>query len=210
MDPEPGGHGHETDLEACLEFVNTLDLEDGRPIDRLPDVDATVDWLVAHDLVHPDVTSEPADHLMGRVRTIRAALRAVVDAIAEDRAADERALATVNRALARRDAVELVPAPQGARVGHKHVGDPIDGALARLANPLVALVASGDADRLRICANDTCRWAFYDTSRTGRRRWCDMSTCGNRAKAARHRARLRGEPQADALDVASPSLSGES
>ena len=44
-------------------------------------------------------------------------------------------------------------------------------------------------DRLRICANETCRWVFYDDSRTGRRKWCDMSTCGNRAKAARHRAR---------------------
>jgi predicted RNA-binding Zn ribbon-like protein len=32
---------------------------------------------------------------------------------------------------------------------------------------------------------------FYDTSRTGRRRWCDMATCGNRAKAARHRARSK-------------------
>ncbi|HSW41707.1 MAG TPA: CGNR zinc finger domain-containing protein [Patescibacteria group bacterium] len=60
-----------------------------------------------------------------------------------------------------------------------------------VAEPLVALVARGEADRLRICANDGCRWVFHDTSPTGRRRWCSMASCGNRAKAARHRARKR-------------------
>jgi len=39
---------------------------------------------------------------------------------------------------------------------------------------------------------------FYDISRTGRRRWCDMATCGNRAKAARHRARARASTDGDA------------
>jgi predicted RNA-binding Zn ribbon-like protein len=36
-----------------------------------------------------------------------------------------------------------------------------------------------------------CRWVFYDESRAGKRRWCDMASCGNRAKAARHRARQK-------------------
>ncbi|MEO8274522.1 MAG: CGNR zinc finger domain-containing protein, partial [Chloroflexota bacterium] len=50
----------------------------------------------------------------------------------------------------------------------------------------------------RVCANDRCRWAFFDSSPTGRRRWCDMRSCGNQAKAARHRARLRGiDPEPD-------------
>ena len=53
-----------------------------------------------------------------------------------------------------------------------------------------------------ICANDTCRWIFYDTSRTGRRRWCDMATCGNRAKAARHRARAKAAAGNAADDAA--------
>jgi predicted RNA-binding Zn ribbon-like protein len=32
---------------------------------------------------------------------------------------------------------------------------------------------------------------FYDNTKNGRRRWCDMATCGNRAKAARHREKLK-------------------
>jgi predicted RNA-binding Zn ribbon-like protein len=77
-------------------------------------------------------------------------------------------------------------------VDHRHVGDPVDDALARLADPLVTELTDGHPERIKICASDTCQWIFYDASRTSRRRWCDMATCGNRAKAARHRARERG------------------
>ena len=45
--------------------------------------------------------------------------------------------------------------------------------------------------RVRVCASDTCSARFYDRSPAGRRRWCSMRTCGNEAKARRHRARAR-------------------
>ncbi len=48
------------------------------------------------------------------------------------------------------------------------------------------LLTSEEASSLRECASETCSWLFVDRSRTRRRRWCDMSTCGNRAKARRH------------------------
>ena len=86
---------------------------------------------------------------------------------------------------------ELVVGPDGIGIGHRHVGDPVDDALARIAEPLIQELAGGHPERIRICGNDECRWVFYDESRAGRRRWCDMASCGNRAKAARHRARVR-------------------
>jgi predicted RNA-binding Zn ribbon-like protein len=46
--------------------------------------------------------------------------------------------------------------------------------------------------RLRICAGDECGWLFLDSSKAGRRRWCSMADCGNRAKARRHYARRHG------------------
>ena len=104
---------------------------------------------------------------------------------------DSAALATVNRALHARQVIELVASADGCIVDHRHVGDPIDDALARIADPLVRELADGHPDRIRVCASDTCRWVFYDGSRSGRRRWCDMTTCGNRAKAARHRAKSK-------------------
>jgi predicted RNA-binding Zn ribbon-like protein len=53
----------------------------------------------------------------------------------------------------------------------------------------VAAIAAGETARFRICANEDCRWVFEDTSRGGRRRWCDMTSCGNQAKVRRFRAK---------------------
>jgi predicted RNA-binding Zn ribbon-like protein len=46
-------------------------------------------------------------------------------------------------------------------------------------------------ERVRLCANEKCRWLFLDESKSGNRRWCSMSACGNRAKAHRHYARQK-------------------
>jgi hypothetical protein len=48
------------------------------------------------------------------------------------------------------------------------------------------------SDRVcRVGASPSCRWLFLDRSRNRSRRWCDMSACGNRAKARRHSRRQR-------------------
>lgn len=53
------------------------------------------------------------------------------------------------------------------------------------------LLTSPDGSRVRECASATCGWMFLDRSRAARRRWCDMRSCGNRAKARRHYRRQR-------------------
>ncbi|WP_037601413.1 CGNR zinc finger domain-containing protein [Streptacidiphilus rugosus] len=53
------------------------------------------------------------------------------------------------------------------------------------ADDYLRLLALGPA-RIRECAHENCILTFFDTSQNGRRRWCSMSGCGNRAKAARH------------------------
>ena len=45
------------------------------------------------------------------------------------------------------------------------------------------------ARRIRVCAADNCGLLLVDTSRPGRRRWCSMEFCGNRAKIRTHRSR---------------------
>jgi predicted RNA-binding Zn ribbon-like protein len=97
----------------------------------------------------------------------------------------------VNRVLRTPYTYVLVPSADGVSLSHRHEGDPIEGALARLVESLAREVSQGHPERLRICANEACRWVFNDSSRSGRRKWCEMSTCGNRAKVARHRERRR-------------------
>jgi predicted RNA-binding Zn ribbon-like protein len=183
-------HTHETDVDTTFDFINTLEYENGFPVDHLDRPETAVSWLTEHGLAHPG-RIRASKALLAEIRAVRGALREVHDAVVEQRPADAGALERVNQTLRAREVVELVPGGDGLSIGHRHVGDPVDDALSRVAAPLVDLIARGGADRLRTCDNDECRWAFHDTSRTGRRRWCDMASCGNRAKAARHRARAK-------------------
>jgi predicted RNA-binding Zn ribbon-like protein len=43
--------------------------------------------------------------------------------------------------------------------------------------------------RLKICAADDCRWAFYDSSKNRGGTWCRMEVCGNRSKNRRYRGK---------------------
>jgi predicted RNA-binding Zn ribbon-like protein len=200
-DPADRGHAHDVDLEDTFDFLNTDDRENGFPVEKLPTLDDALAWFVERGVIHTEgadrVRAQAAAHEtqrrrdLTRIYAVRSALREVAHAITEQRAPRAGSLDTINRALHARQVIELVPAPDGCTVDHRHVGDPVDDALARLADPLVMELTSGRPERIKICASETCDWIFYDASRTSRRRWCDMATCGNRAKAARHRARER-------------------
>jgi predicted RNA-binding Zn ribbon-like protein len=205
-------HVHDPGLDAPLDLINTLELTDGQPDDQLATADAAVGFLAGHDLAHEaDLRSQArreGDAWLQRIREARAALREVWDAQVEGRAPDGRALRTLNAILDRAPRVELLATLAGVEVAHRHrKDDPTGEALARAATPLVEAISAGESARFRVCANDGCRWVFEDTSRAGRRRWCDMATCGNRAKARRFRSRRRdagddalgaGPPPADA------------
>jgi predicted RNA-binding Zn ribbon-like protein len=191
-------HHHEMSLDDTFDFLNTIELESGSLVDRFATFDDAAAWLIARGVCHsgrgpaalrPSGVGDEA--ALERVRTVRAALRDVAHAVSHGGPPDDASLAEVNRAIASRERIELVRSPDGVSVGHSHVGDPLDDALARLADPLVHEIGAGRSERIRICANDTCRWVFFDESRAGQRRWCDMASCGNRAKAARHRARVK-------------------
>ena len=56
---------------------------------------------------------------------------------------------------------------------------------------VVRLLTTAPIDRLRVCAAEDCGWLFLDTSKNGKRRWCSMSDCGNRAKANRFQSRKK-------------------
>ncbi len=67
--------------------------------------------------------------------------------------------------------------------------DDLERPLWEIARSAADLLTSGDHDRIKECASTTCEWVFLDRSRNRSRRWCDMSDCGNRAKARRFQAK---------------------
>ncbi len=197
---EARDHRHAGSVETSLDFLNTDELDEGTWVETLPTLGDAAAWLVGHDLLYPDeaaplgrLDEARQRDLLAHLRDVRTAIRDVVEALVAGGPASDSAIAAVNGLMRTRTLVELAQVDGSLVARHRHVGDALEGALARLAEPVVDAVASGDTGRFRICANDDCRWVFEDASRTGRRRWCSMASCGNRAKAARHRARRRDQ-----------------
>jgi predicted RNA-binding Zn ribbon-like protein len=203
--PGPGDpgfqHAHLAALQDGLDFINTLEFSREGDEDELKTAEDALDWLHLHDLLHRETLEELrelaeasprlAKRVLGRIRRVRSAMRELVEATVDQRPPALDQLSEVNRALRTHYVYELVPAPDGVSLDHRHEGDAVEGALARLVESLAREVSQGHPERLRLCANDDCRWVFSDTSRTGRRKWCDMATCGNQAKVARFRERQR-------------------
>lgn len=111
------------------------------------------------------------------------------DVLTEATAADAFAAtaAVVERALARRR-LAAVPFGQGLAASWESpedLGLPLD----RVSLLSADLLAGDDRRHVRACPGEHCGWLFLDPR--GRRRWCSMSTCGNRAKVRAHAARTR-------------------
>ena len=99
---------------------------------------------------------------------------------------------------------ELRPLEQVAEQARPRLGVTADGQVGlgpripaqRLADGLAGLLltirdaqADSSWDRLKLCGNPDCRWAFYDRSHSRRGAWCEMASCGNRLKNRNLRAR---------------------
>jgi len=139
-------------------------------------------WLAV--VVDADVVRPTAADLAATKR-LRAAHRAIAEALIAGEALPPRAVATVNRAAARPPLVPRLDAAGGLALQPGTTTQ----ALATLARDLQQLVASPLARRVRVCASDSCGLIFVDASRPGRRRWCSMERCGTIAKTRAHRAR---------------------
>jgi predicted RNA-binding Zn ribbon-like protein len=71
----------------------------------------------------------------------------------------------------------------------------LDAIIASVALSAAELFSAPLGGRFGVCEGHNCGWVFLDASPSRRRRWCDMRTCGNAAKASRHyRRRRTGTP----------------
>jgi predicted RNA-binding Zn ribbon-like protein len=65
----------------------------------------------------------------------------------------------------------------------------IDRVERELSGSFASILRRSRPPRLKRCADESCRRAFYDETRSRTRRWCDSRTCGNRSRVRRHRRR---------------------
>jgi predicted RNA-binding Zn ribbon-like protein len=143
-------------------------------------------WLVAAGLAAR--APEPTVEELTQARELREALYRLAVACVR-----QEGFAAGDRAILNRWAAEPPPAPQLGPEGLLWTRSGVRTLLAAVARDGVELLGGPQAERIRKCAQDGCALLFVDTSRSGQRRWCSMSGCGNKAKVAEFRRRQRDE-----------------
>lgn len=174
--PAPG------DLRFVQAFVNTLDVESGR--DRFAAASDLESWLRTHCELDSGVRLTERHRL--EATRFREALRTI---LTEGNESDAAALAVVNDVG--HQANLCLSATAEGRLSLDAAGTDLYSALGRLLAAVHAAMLDGTWARLKVCAADECRWAFYDASKNHSGTWCSMKVCGNRAKVREHRSRQR-------------------
>src|SRR5437867_8692637 len=132
-----------------------------------------------------------ASHEPAGLRAVREALRRGLVAWAAAGTPPARLIALLNHHLARDPAVTEVSRKGRVVVTRvRSAGGPLARLYGAVARSAAELITQGDPRRLRKCADPTCCLMFYDTSKSGRRRWCSMQLCGGRAKVRAFRRRV--------------------
>ncbi len=125
---------------------------------------------------------------------LREALYRIFYAVAEEAEPPLDDMALLNAQLARAMShARIEPADDGYRWGWSESSDEdgLEKICWQVARSAADLLTSEKLHDVRACSADDCRWLFLDISKNHSRRWCDMQTCGNQAKARRHYSRQK-------------------
>ena len=189
----------------ALDFLNSIATPVDTPIDWIDDGQGYLSWLEQANLVPGDVLRDmrarallgELDKIADQARNLREWFRGFVrqhkgrplmaEALAE--------LEPLNRLLERDETFSRIAArPTGQ--------EPIElqtvrrwrtpyALLLPVGEALARLVCTEDFAHVKACEGPACTLLFADHTRGHARRWCSMAICGNRAKQAAHRHRLK-------------------
>lgn len=185
--------------DLALDFLNTRPVQDGEPVELLPDFTAVLRWFQAAGLLSPSqVTaldrhwgqSARARRAVKALRHFRERLRGAVLVWEQGHKVHRLTIDEVNRLMATFPMFSRL-STDGKELSTELYFNPQspEDLFAPLAHAAAMLFASVDQERVRKC--DQCILHFVDTSKKGTRRWCSMQLCGNRLKVAAYAARQR-------------------
>jgi predicted RNA-binding Zn ribbon-like protein len=185
--------------QLALDFLNTRPVQNGEPLELLPDFSALLRWfqaaklLGARDLAKLQQEwgkSVRAQRTLEAVRELREKMRKEILTWEGGGAVHRSTIDELNRLMAdypMRTRLKTSGSASATELWFEPC-QPED-LFAPLAHSMAALFANVDRKRVRKC--DQCVLHFHDTSKKGTRRWCSMQLCGNRLKVAAYAARQR-------------------
>jgi predicted RNA-binding Zn ribbon-like protein len=180
------------ELANLYDFVNSLDLRHftHRGVARMPDDELTgprelAAWMSARGLLQSGGRITPA--MLETALELRSGVRAYLECDPIARRKNKAVLRSLDRVTG------LFPLAAAVGDGGNMILRPArNDALAGLSIIVAELyngAANGALDRLKTCASEECRRAFFDRSKPGTRRWCVSTLCGNRIKTRTYRER---------------------
>ena len=185
---------------CCLDFINTAPTRGAERAELIRNFADLVSWLHEAGLLGTAEAKNAMNRWGGtregeRAHARAVAFRARLEEMAEDMAASNpvsnAAIAAINQELRTRNGyVEIFRSEGGIAERFRYKPRRAAQLIAPIAESAASLLCQGSLSLVRRCANPACGLFFYDTSKTHRRRWCDMRVCGNRMKVrAFHRRR---------------------
>jgi predicted RNA-binding Zn ribbon-like protein len=185
--------------QLALDFLNTRPVQNGEPMELLPDFSAVLRWFQAAELLSArDVASlqqkwgksARAQRTLEAVRKLREKLRKEILAWEGGGAVHHSTVAELNRLMAGHPMrVKLNASGSASAMELWFEPRQPEDLFAPLAHSTATLFANVDRSRVRKCCQ--CVLHFHDTSKKGTRRWCSMRLCGNRLKVAAYATRQR-------------------
>ncbi|MEV6046772.1 CGNR zinc finger domain-containing protein [Streptomyces xanthochromogenes] len=170
-------------------FTATLTERCGDAVERIPVPRRLVDWLSVSGLAVESCNAQQLE----RAWELRESIHAAATAAARREPLPASAVQVINEHSTEGRAAAILT-PERNRQWRLGSASPVEDALGVVAADAIDIITGERDGRLALCASPTCQAAFFDTSRSRTRRWCEMNTCGNREKKARFNAAKREGP----------------
>jgi predicted RNA-binding Zn ribbon-like protein len=178
----------------AVDFVNTHRERWRRGVETLVTPDDLATWLVrAGVMERPGRAGAVSRKVLGQAVDLREAIDALLVCSLERAPAPSEAITLIDDWLVFAGVRPQLVCDDHGRplLTERAAADSPRRALGTIALDAATMLGTDQRARIRICASETCSGRFFDRSPAGRRRWCSMRTCGNEAKARRHRQRQR-------------------
>lgn len=176
-----------------IDLANTIRAQEMRREDRLLDPQAADEWLADHEW--PDaVRALPRGRLIAELGELRPLCGQILADLVHRRRLSGASLGRLSELAGELNVGVAVSLREDGGFSLAYEGrSGLDALRHAVLRSIAETLRDYPADRIRKCEQEACVLHFVDTSRSGKRRWCRMETCGNRHKAAEFYARQRAK-----------------
>lgn len=181
--------------KKCLDFINTLDWRGkDRPVEYLNSFEDFIRWAAYVKIINPKEEKYFSKQAVMNIKKAEEALKITIELrellhkmflyIQHENRIQKQNLSRLNGFLQKAYISTVIkPSLSGFELEAGADKTTLTGLLNPIVWDAVNLLTSEDRLRVKSCADTTCGWMFFDISKNKSRQWCDMKSCGNRAKA---------------------------